>query len=149
MLCVCVFHLLSLQYTTIEYTLNRTVPYHAPTYLFVVDTCVAEDELHALKNQVTQVCVGVSAGSQAWCKGRETRPNGCSSITGVRGGAGVGCAQHSTARETAVAQVSSRHKAGRSTTNSGHVGDVVGGARGFLMLLLVCFSSCTRCDRDF
>lgn len=47
--------LLCLQYTTIEYTLNRTVPYHAPTYLFVVDTCVAEDELHALKTAVTQV----------------------------------------------------------------------------------------------
>lgn len=43
------------QYTTIEYTLNRTVPPHPPTYLFVVDTCVAEDELHALKTAVTQV----------------------------------------------------------------------------------------------
>jgi protein transport protein SEC23 len=43
------------QYTTIEYTMNRTVPFHPATYLFVVDTCVAEDELHALKNQVTQV----------------------------------------------------------------------------------------------
>jgi hypothetical protein len=43
------------QYTTIEYTLNRTVPYHPPTYLFVVDTCVAEDELHACKTQITQV----------------------------------------------------------------------------------------------
>eukprot|EP00879_Flechtneria_rotunda_P000388 GHRR01000481.1.p1 GENE.GHRR01000481.1~~GHRR01000481.1.p1 ORF type:complete len:762 (+),score=240.68 GHRR01000481.1:2399-4684(+) len=43
------------QYTTIEYTLNRTVPWHPPTYLFVVDTCVAEDELQACKASITQV----------------------------------------------------------------------------------------------
>jgi hypothetical protein len=28
------------QYTTIEYTLPRTVQLHPPVYLFVVDTCV-------------------------------------------------------------------------------------------------------------
>jgi hypothetical protein len=67
---VCVF--LCLQYTTIEYTLNRTVPYHAPTYLFVVDTCVAEDELHALKNQVTQVGRGLGAGESASSVRRES-----------------------------------------------------------------------------
>ncbi|WIA18955.1 hypothetical protein OEZ85_003624 [Tetradesmus obliquus] len=43
------------QYTTVEYTLNRTVPPHPPTYLFVVDTAVAEDELHACKTAITQV----------------------------------------------------------------------------------------------
>jgi protein transport protein SEC23 len=43
------------QYTTVEYTLNRTVPLHPPTYLFVVDTAVAEDELHAAKSAITQV----------------------------------------------------------------------------------------------
>eukprot|EP00878_Enallax_costatus_P011529 GHUV01012035.1.p1 GENE.GHUV01012035.1~~GHUV01012035.1.p1 ORF type:complete len:713 (+),score=230.46 GHUV01012035.1:401-2539(+) len=43
------------QYTTVEYTLNRTVPLHPPTYLFVVDTCVAEDELQACKSTITQV----------------------------------------------------------------------------------------------
>jgi protein transport protein SEC23 len=42
------------QYTTIEYTLPRTVPLHPPVYLFVVDTCVAEDELAAAKASVTQ-----------------------------------------------------------------------------------------------
>lgn len=43
------------QYTTVEYTLTRTVPLHPPTYLFVVDTCVAEDELQACKSTITQV----------------------------------------------------------------------------------------------
>jgi protein transport protein SEC23 len=48
------------QYTTVEYTLNRTVPPHPPTYLFVVDTAVAEDELHACKSAITQVgCLGL------------------------------------------------------------------------------------------
>lgn len=42
------------QYTTVEYTLNRAVPLHPPTFLFVVDTCVAEDELHACKTAITQ-----------------------------------------------------------------------------------------------
>lgn len=42
------------QYTTIEYTLNRTVPWHPPVYLFVVDTCVAEDELHACQTAITR-----------------------------------------------------------------------------------------------
>jgi protein transport protein SEC23 len=54
------------QYTTIEYTLNRTVPYHPPTYLFVVDTCVAEDELHALKTAVTQVSLLPCCGRVGW-----------------------------------------------------------------------------------
>ena len=47
------------QYTTVEYTLNRTVPLHPPTYLFVVDTCVAEDELQACKSTIIQVGVPV------------------------------------------------------------------------------------------
>lgn len=42
------------QYTTIEYTMNRTIALHPPVYLFVVDTCLAEDELHACKTAVTQ-----------------------------------------------------------------------------------------------
>lgn len=65
------------QYTTIEYTLNRTVPFHPPTFLFVVDTCVAEDELHALKTAVTQVseaeglwwvCCGGGRGCVGWAR---------------------------------------------------------------------------------
>lgn len=43
------------QYTTIEYTMSRSVPLHPPVYLFVVDTCLAEDELQACKSAVTQV----------------------------------------------------------------------------------------------
>ncbi|GBF99075.1 hypothetical protein Rsub_11846 [Raphidocelis subcapitata] len=42
------------QYTTIEYTLPRASPLHPPVYLFVIDTCVAEDELAAAKASVTQ-----------------------------------------------------------------------------------------------
>jgi protein transport protein SEC23 len=41
-------------FTTIEYTLNRTVPAHPPVYVFVIDTCVAEDELQACKQAVMQ-----------------------------------------------------------------------------------------------
>lgn len=41
-------------YTTIEYTLPRTVAPHPPVYLFVVDTCVSEDELSACKLSILQ-----------------------------------------------------------------------------------------------
>mmetsp|Transcript_16153 Transcript_16153/g.34976 ORF Transcript_16153/g.34976 Transcript_16153/m.34976 type:complete len:765 (-) Transcript_16153:369-2663(-) len=41
-------------YCTIEYTLNRTVPPHPPVYLFVIDTCISEDELSACKTTMTQ-----------------------------------------------------------------------------------------------
>jgi hypothetical protein len=44
------------QYTTIEYTLTRPQPPHPPVYLFVLDTCLAEDELQAAKGSVQQVC---------------------------------------------------------------------------------------------
>lgn len=42
------------QYTTIEYTLARTTPPHPPVYLFVLDTCLADDELAAMRSSVTQ-----------------------------------------------------------------------------------------------
>ena len=41
-------------YTTVEYTLNRTMPPHPPVFLFVIDTCVSEDELNACKSAITQ-----------------------------------------------------------------------------------------------
>eukprot|EP00798_Chlamydomonas_sp_ICE-L_P005189 gene5189-18413_t len=41
-------------YTTVEYTLNRTVAPHPPVYIFVIDTCVSEEELSACKNTITQ-----------------------------------------------------------------------------------------------
>jgi hypothetical protein len=42
-------------YTTIEYTLPRTQQPHPPTFLFLIDTCVSEDELSACKTAVLQV----------------------------------------------------------------------------------------------
>jgi len=42
------------QYTTIEYTLARTTPPHPPVYVFVLDTCLADDELAAMRSAVTQ-----------------------------------------------------------------------------------------------
>ena len=41
-------------YSTIEYTLPRTVQPHPPVYLFLIDTCVSEDELSAAKAAVMQ-----------------------------------------------------------------------------------------------
>jgi len=41
-------------YGTVEYTIQRTVPPHPPVYVFVLDTCVAEDELNAAKDSITQ-----------------------------------------------------------------------------------------------
>lgn len=41
-------------YTTIEYALPRTIPPHPPVYLFLVDTCVSEDELAACKASILQ-----------------------------------------------------------------------------------------------
>lgn len=43
-------------YCTIEYTLPKTVQPHPPTYLFLIDTCVSEDELNACKTAILQVC---------------------------------------------------------------------------------------------
>lgn len=41
-------------YCTIEYTLPRTVAPHPPVYLFLIDTCVPEDELNACKAAILQ-----------------------------------------------------------------------------------------------
>ncbi len=41
-------------YSTLEYTMNRTVQPHPPVYLFVIDTCLGEDELSACKTAVMQ-----------------------------------------------------------------------------------------------
>lgn len=43
-------------YCTVEYTLTRTqnAPPHPPVYLFLIDTCVSEDELNACKAAVMQ-----------------------------------------------------------------------------------------------
>lgn len=42
------------QYCTVEYRLRSTVPIVPPVYLFVIDTCIAEDELAACKAAVLQ-----------------------------------------------------------------------------------------------
>ena len=39
-------------YTTIEYALPRTIPPHPPVYMFLIDTCVSEDELKACKDSI-------------------------------------------------------------------------------------------------
>lgn len=43
-------------YSTIEYTMPKTQQPHPPTYLFLIDTCVSEDELNACKAAILQVC---------------------------------------------------------------------------------------------
>ena len=43
------------QYTTIEYTLPAVGPTAPPVYLFVLDTCLIEEELGYLKTSVSQV----------------------------------------------------------------------------------------------
>lgn len=42
------------QYCTLEYTLPRMAALNPPAYVFVIDTCVAEDELAACKTAVQQ-----------------------------------------------------------------------------------------------
>ncbi len=42
------------QYTTVEYTLQSVPPTNPPAFVFVVDTCVHEDELEELKDSLTQ-----------------------------------------------------------------------------------------------
>jgi protein transport protein SEC23 len=42
------------QYTTVEYTLPRNQSPHPPTYVFLIDTCVTEDELSACKTAILQ-----------------------------------------------------------------------------------------------
>lgn len=42
------------QHTTMEYVLARHQAPSPPTYLFIIDTCVAEDELNACKEAVLQ-----------------------------------------------------------------------------------------------
>lgn len=54
-------------YTTIEYTLPRTVQPHPPVYLFLIDTCVSEDELSACKTAILQVgAVTPCKGTKLW-----------------------------------------------------------------------------------
>lgn len=43
------------QYSTIDYTLSRGGAQSPPAYIFIIDTCVAEDELAACKVAVQQV----------------------------------------------------------------------------------------------
>ena len=42
------------QYCTLEYTLSSTVQPSPPAYLFVVDTCLSEDELGACRAALSQ-----------------------------------------------------------------------------------------------
>ncbi|KAK9802822.1 hypothetical protein WJX73_002168 [Symbiochloris irregularis] len=42
------------EYPTVEYSVPRTRPIHPPAYMFVVDTCLAEDELAACKAALSQ-----------------------------------------------------------------------------------------------
>ncbi|MEW5313173.1 MAG: hypothetical protein WDW38_004762 [Sanguina aurantia] len=44
---------------SIEYTIPSTTAPHPPVYLFLVDTCMAEDELAACKLSITQALQGV------------------------------------------------------------------------------------------
>ena len=41
-------------YTTIEYRLPALKPVYAPAYVFVVDTCLSEDELNASQGAISQ-----------------------------------------------------------------------------------------------
>lgn len=41
-------------YCSIEYTIPRTVPPHPPAYVFLIDTCVSEDELSGCKAAILQ-----------------------------------------------------------------------------------------------
>ena len=42
------------EYTTIEYRLPALKPVYAPAYVFVVDTCLSEDELNASQGAISQ-----------------------------------------------------------------------------------------------
>lgn len=44
------------QFTTVEYELQSTAPSGPPIFLFVVDTCVDEEEMDELKDSLQQVC---------------------------------------------------------------------------------------------
>ena len=43
------------EYTTLEYQVPRQRTVHPPAYVFVVDTCLAEDELTACRGALSQV----------------------------------------------------------------------------------------------
>ena len=44
------------EYTTLEYQVPRARVVHPPAYVFVVDTCLPEDELAACRAALSQVC---------------------------------------------------------------------------------------------
>ncbi len=46
---------------TIEYTLPKTQQPHPPAYLFLIDTCVSEDELNACKATILQASFAAAA----------------------------------------------------------------------------------------
>ncbi len=52
------------QYCTIEYSLPRMGALSPPSYVFVIDTCVAEDELLAAKTAVQQALTMVPEYAQ-------------------------------------------------------------------------------------
>lgn len=52
------------QYCTIEYSLPRMGALFPPSYVFVIDTCVAEDELLAAKTAVQQALTMVPEYAQ-------------------------------------------------------------------------------------
>ena len=43
------------EYTTLEYQVPRARVVHPPAYIFVVDTCLPEDELAACRAALSQV----------------------------------------------------------------------------------------------
>ena len=60
------------QYCTIEYTLPRVAALNPPAYVFVVDTCVPEDELAACKTAVQQALSMIpeyALASGGWLQG--------------------------------------------------------------------------------
>jgi len=67
-------------FTTLEYTLPRTVPIHPPSYIFVLDTCVLEEELAGCRAALGQALQARPARPPA-CVGarrsRRGRPPAC------------------------------------------------------------------------
>ncbi|GJP53087.1 hypothetical protein CLOM_g12223 [Closterium sp. NIES-68] len=63
------------QYTTIEYSLPLAAPAHPPVFLFLLDTCLIEEELGYLKTAVSQVLDEL--GRDAFPVAADKRPARC------------------------------------------------------------------------
>ena len=56
-------------YCTIEYQLPQTKAVMPPAYMFVLDTCCAEDELSAARTAITQALATLPEYAQVWGSG--------------------------------------------------------------------------------